>query len=108
MTDTRGRGLLHVQIDIDPAHEEEFNRWYNEEHFPAISGFWGVLEGRRFRAVDNPHRYLAYYDLKSPDVLESPDYQKVRTLDAAHLRQSAGTAAGTVGCCDRNPDRQGS
>ena len=44
-----------------------------------ISGFWGVLEGRRFRAVDNPHRYLAYYDLKSPDVLESPDYQKVRT-----------------------------
>ena len=51
MTDTRGRGLLHVQIDIDPAHEEEFNRWYNEEHFPMISGFWGVLEGRRFRAV---------------------------------------------------------
>ena len=64
MTDTRGRGLLHVQIDIDPAHLEEFNRWYNEEHFPAIMSFWGVQEGRRFVATDNPHRFLAYYDLK--------------------------------------------
>jgi hypothetical protein len=79
LTDTRGRGLLHVQIDIDPPHLEEFNRWYNEEHFPAISSFWGVLEGRRFIATDNPHRFLAYYDLKSPDVLNSPDYEKVRS-----------------------------
>jgi HAE1 family hydrophobic/amphiphilic exporter-1 len=34
-----------VQIDIDPAHEEEFNRWYAEEHYPAITGFPGVLAG---------------------------------------------------------------
>jgi hypothetical protein len=68
-----------VRIDIDPAHEEEFNRWYTEEHFPAISSFWGVTEGRRFRSIDNPHKYLAYYELKSPDVLNTPDYEKVRS-----------------------------
>lgn len=79
MTDTRGRGLLHVQIDIDPAHDAEFNRWYEEEHFPAITGYWGVSGGRRFRAADNPHKYLAFYDLTAPDVLDHPDYEKVRT-----------------------------
>ncbi len=79
MIDTPGRGLLQVQIEIDPAHEDEFNRWYTEEHFPAITSFWGVIDGRRFRATDNPHKYLALYDLKSPDVLSTPDYDKIKT-----------------------------
>ena len=25
-------GLLLFMTDIDPAHEDEFNRWYEEEH----------------------------------------------------------------------------
>lgn len=79
MTDTNGRGLLHVQIDIDPAHEEEFNRWFVEEHFPAIVSFPGVLSGRRFRSVADPHRYLAIYELESPQVLDSPEYAKAAT-----------------------------
>ncbi len=79
MNDKTGRGLLQVQIDIDPAHEEEFNRWYAEEHYPAITGFPGVLAGRRFRNLAEPHKYLALYDLESPAVLDSPEYAKVAT-----------------------------
>ena len=79
LNDTRGRGLLQVQLDIDPAHEEEFNRWFTEEHFPAIVGFPGVLAGRRFRHVADPHKYLALYDLQSPQILDSPEYAKVAT-----------------------------
>ena len=35
--------------------------------------------GRRFRASDNPNKYLAFYDLTAPDVLDHPDYEKYRT-----------------------------
>lgn len=79
MSPSSARGLLHVQIDIDPAHEAEFNRWFVEEHFPAIVGFPGILGGRRFRSIADPYRYLAFYDLQSPQILDSPEYAKVAT-----------------------------
>lgn len=79
MSDANERGLLHVQIDIDPAHEEDFNRWFTDEHFPAILAFPGILGGRRFRSIANPQRYLAIYDIESPAILQSPEYLKVAT-----------------------------
>lgn len=30
----QGRALLLVMMDVDPEHEAEFNRWYEEEHVP--------------------------------------------------------------------------
>ena len=71
------RGLLLVMIDIDPEHEAEFNRWYNEEHFPERLACPGFLSGRRFVAREGEPKYLALYDLESPDVLQSEDYQKI-------------------------------
>ena len=29
-----GGTILVVMMDVDPAHEDEFNRWYNDEHLP--------------------------------------------------------------------------
>jgi hypothetical protein len=26
--------ILVVQVDIDPGREDEFNRWYDDEHVP--------------------------------------------------------------------------
>ena len=37
MAKTRGTGLLMVWADIDPEYEEEYHRWYDEEHI-AQSG----------------------------------------------------------------------
>ncbi len=73
----RQRGLLLVMIDVDPAHEEEFNRWYNEEHLPERQTCPGFLSARRFVAVEGEPKYLALYDLDSPDVLKSEAYQKI-------------------------------
>ena len=77
MSEEKGRGLLLVMIDIDPEHEEEFNRWYNEEHLPERLACPGFLSGRRFVSVEGTPKYLALYDLESPDVLQSADYQKI-------------------------------
>ncbi len=35
MAKTRGTGLLMRWTDVDPQHEAEFNRWYDEEHLEA-------------------------------------------------------------------------
>jgi 3-oxoadipate enol-lactonase len=71
------RGLLLVMIDVDPAHEAEFNRWYNEEHLPERRACPGFLSARRFIALEGEPKYLALYDLESPEVLQSPEYQKI-------------------------------
>ena len=29
-----GGTVLVVMMDVEPEHEEEFNRWYDDEHLP--------------------------------------------------------------------------
>jgi hypothetical protein len=77
MPEATRRGLLLVMIEVDPAHEEEFNRWYNEEHFPERKACPGFLSARRFLAVEGEPKYLALYELESPEVLQSAAYQKI-------------------------------
>ena len=70
-------GLLLFMTDIDPAHEDEFNRWYEEEHHAERMTIPGFLSARRFQAVEGTPKYLAIYDLESPDVLQSAPYQHI-------------------------------
>jgi hypothetical protein len=60
--------------DIDPANEEDFNRWYEEEHLAERMSVPGFLHARRFVALEGGPKYLALYDLESPQVLQSPPY----------------------------------
>lgn len=70
-----GAALLLVMIDIDPDHEDDFNRWYDEEHYPERLGLPGFLSARRFRSSDGEGpKYLALYDLESVSALETPEY----------------------------------
>jgi hypothetical protein len=73
------RGLLLVMMDIHPEHEEEFERWYAEEHLPDRANCPGFLTARRFRAIEGGPKYMAFYDLDGPEVLESEAYRKIRT-----------------------------
>jgi hypothetical protein len=61
-------GLLVNAMNVDPAHEAEFNEWYDHEHIPALAAVPGTLCARRFRDNTGSHRYLALYHLASPDV----------------------------------------
>jgi len=68
-------GLLLNQMDIDAAHEDEFNDWYNTEHLPRIAAVDGVIAARRFRSdADAPH-YLAAYHLRGLDVVLGDAWQ---------------------------------
>jgi hypothetical protein len=71
---TQPPGLLSVRNDIDAEYEDEFNAWYDEEHFPERLGVPGFLTARRYRDASAPHRYAAIYDTASVAVLTSPAY----------------------------------
>ena len=48
---TKGTGLLMVWADVPAEKEDEFNRWYDEEHLPERMAIPGFLGGARYRAV---------------------------------------------------------
>ncbi len=70
-----GRGLLLIMMEIDPEHEEDFNRWYAQEHIAERLGIPGVLSARRFKVTEGSPKYLALYELESPDVIDSEAYK---------------------------------
>lgn len=72
---SKNRALLLVMMDIDPEHEAEFNRWYDEEHVPERMAIPGFLSARRYRAIEGEPKYLALYELEDPSVLESETYR---------------------------------
>jgi len=77
MDQAKPRGLLLVMIDVEPEHEADFNRWYNEEHVPERLSVPGFLNARRFVAIEGGPKYLALYDLETPDVLHTEAYTQL-------------------------------
>lgn len=75
------RALLLVMMDVDPSVEEEFNRWYDEEHVPERLAMPGFISGRRFKAVEGGPKYLALYELESPEALQSEVYLRFVSSD---------------------------
>jgi hypothetical protein len=66
--------LLLVVVDVDPEHEDEFNRWYDEEHIPEKRATRGFRSARRYASHDQPGRYLAVYEIDDADVVTSAEY----------------------------------
>jgi len=69
-------GLLVNAMNVDPAHEAEFNEWYDHEHIPALAAVPGTLCARRFRDSRGTHRYLALYHLASPWVQATAEWKE--------------------------------
>jgi hypothetical protein len=99
MAKTRGTGLLMMWVDVDPQHEPEFHRWYDEEHIPSLlaaPGFLsaaryvalkggppylavpGCLGARRFVAIDSQPKYLTLYEFENPNMSESAPWARAR------------------------------
>lgn len=70
--------LLVVRMGVVPEKEEEFNEWYNNDHIPALTSVKGVLSGRRYVSIIGEPKYVAVYELESPEALESEEYAKAR------------------------------
>jgi len=71
-----GKGMLLTSMDIDAAHDAEFNRWYDREHLEERVAIDGFLEARRYVAHDGKPKYLSLYSTATFEVLDSPAYRK--------------------------------
>jgi len=69
--------MLLTSMDIDPADEPEFNRWYDREHLEERVAIDGFLEARRYVAHAGSPKYLCLYSTETFDVLDSPAYRAV-------------------------------
>ncbi|KAI9070279.1 hypothetical protein FKP32DRAFT_1586293 [Trametes sanguinea] len=82
-----GRVLSIVEIDMkpEPGAEEEFNKWYDEEHIPLLAQVPGWVRSRRFVLVDagaigseaeegRPPKYLAIHEWEGMEAFERPDF----------------------------------
>jgi hypothetical protein len=70
-----GKGMLLTSMDIDPADEADFNRWYDREHLLERVAIEGFLEARRYLAHHGSPKYLCLYSTATFEVLDSPTYR---------------------------------
>ncbi len=73
---TDAGALLLNAMNVDPEGEDDFNKWYDEEHIPALAAVPGTLCARRFKAPESQLKYVALYHLTSPEVVLSDAWKK--------------------------------
>ncbi|MGR3376276.1 hypothetical protein [Salipiger abyssi] len=74
-----GPTVLFSEMTPDPSWEDRFNTWYDTDHIPVrmvLDGWHGV---QRYRASDNAGDYLVVYDMRSTEVLKTPEYEVIKT-----------------------------
>ncbi len=70
-------GLLLAMMEPPPAMEEEFQDWYDTEHFPERAGTEGFVTAQRLLCIEGFPRYLALYDLAGLSVMDGPGYAAI-------------------------------
>lgn len=63
----RQRWHYTSQTDIPEHVEDDFNRWFDEEHLPQLASVDGTVHAARYRTDGSP-RYLASYDLQQREI----------------------------------------
>jgi hypothetical protein len=85
-----GSGMLMTSMDIDPAHEREFNQWYDREHLAERVAIPGFMEARRYVAVNAAPKYLGLYSTATFDVLDSDTYRTALANQTAWSLENIG------------------
>ena len=94
MAKKKGTALLVVFTDVDSEQDSDFNAWYNQEHLPERLSAPGFLDGARYEAVKGGPRYLAVYELESPEALQSSEYLRQSQNPTEWTKRVSPTAIG--------------
>lgn len=71
------KGLLLVTMEPPAGLEDEFNDWYDTEHFPQRRALPGFESAARWVCLAGWPRWVAVYDMASVAALETPEYLAV-------------------------------
>ncbi|MGH2586817.1 MAG: hypothetical protein ACRDJE_18015 [Dehalococcoidia bacterium] len=87
MMQAHSKTVYVATTSVEPAWEEEFNRWYDEEHLPNLLQVLGYLSARRYAAVDGSPPYMAFYEIDSIDAYRGEAHERaVNTPWTARLQ----------------------
>jgi len=92
----KGTGLLMVWTDVPADKEEDFNRWYNEEHLAERLSVPGFLSAARYEAVKGGPKHLACYELENVEVLQSDAYKQRQSQPTAWTKRCSPEVIGTT------------
>ncbi len=69
--------IFVVRLDVDPEHEDAFNRVYNSEHFPFVMKTPGMVRGARFHTTGDTGvpRYMTVFEMDNPDVPSTKEFR---------------------------------
>ncbi|QKT08817.1 hypothetical protein HUN08_17595 [Gordonia sp. X0973] len=73
-----------------PEDEDEFNRWYDDQHIPDLLRILGIESAQRFRLTEQqrgagpyPYKYLCLYhcDATEPNVITNAIQERYNTAE---------------------------
>lgn len=67
-----------VEMDPETGWQEELFAWYDQEHLPGLASVPGCIAAMRCINLDHSPFSIAFYDLKSPEVLGCEPWLKIR------------------------------
>jgi len=73
--------LVIVRIDVKPEMEEEFNRWYDQEHIPNLLTVPGIIWAKRGINTGKGPKYIAVYEHENIDVQRTEAFRKAVNTD---------------------------
>jgi len=68
-------GELLIWTSVDPAHEQDFNQWYDQEHMQERAAIKGFRWSRRYYSDTCARPYLALYQTDTLHVFTSEPYR---------------------------------
>lgn len=80
---------------VPPASQDEFDRWYDEEHLAEVCAVPGIARGRRFVRVDAPYSsktdygHLTLYEADSLAVFDTAAYRRLAEAPSEWTRRVA-------------------
>jgi hypothetical protein len=97
-----GKGMLLTSMDVDAAHEADFNRWYDREHLEERVAIPGFIEARRYVAIEGSMpKYLSPYSTETFEVLDSPAYRKALASQTAWSKENIARFKNMIRCVAR-------
>ncbi len=97
MPEPEAKGIfIAITECADPSREDDYNRWYNEEHLPTYIGLGPFFKGTRWVNTDpaSPYKYLALYETTWDDPLAARNAANAKMAEL----QAAGKQAPVHDC----------
>ena len=82
-----GSTVMVVMMDVDPEDEEEFHKWYNEQHIPERLEIPGYVSARRFKLENGEGgvlKYMCLWEMEDAAALQNEMY-KAQNADPTAL-----------------------